>query len=235
MCELTTLVFTFNEKDNIGLLIEKYFKEFPDEILLIVDDDSNDGTVGIVKRYIKKFKRLKIIVRKKNRGRGYSARFGYKYFLKYINTPFVAHMDGDLSHEPEILKKMIDLLKDYDVVIASRFIKNGKDMRKSFFRRFLSRISNLWVRFIFSSQVYDNTSGFLVMKNHVIKTILNRLKSKGPEIVEEVLYYILKENYKILECPYIFKERKYGKTKLNFKKILICFYATLKLKFFDSL
>ncbi|MDD2715744.1 MAG: glycosyltransferase [Candidatus Wallbacteria bacterium] len=233
--KLVTLVFTFNEAENIGQLVTEYFNALPDEILLVVDDDSPDGTGDRVIAMQDRFSNLHLLVRKQRRGRGTAAIEGYRYALDHWDFPYLAYMDGDLSHPPETIVRMLSYLDKYHVVLASRFSGNGRDLRSGLLRKLLSFASSGWVRVLFSTDIKDPTSGFAALRREVIAGILPNLNSLGPEITEELLYHFLRSKYRIMELPYDFHDRGGGKSKLDFFKLFRCLKATILLKAFGRL
>lgn len=233
--ELITLVFTYNERENIKLIIENYFSLFPKQYLLVVDDNSPDKTSEIVKRLSEKYENLFLLLRKGEKGRGKAAKEAFQYILERFSSKFIIQMDGDFSHRPETISLILKSLENYDVAIASRFLKGGKDLRKDLLRRSMSRLANIWLGFLFGYHIKDKTSGFSGYRRKVIKKIYRHLKSDGPEIIEEIFYFLKKYGFSIIEIPYEFHERESGETKLDFAKIIRCFLATIKLKLFGSL
>jgi dolichol-phosphate mannosyltransferase len=130
-------------------------------------------------------------------------------------------MDGDLSHDPRFIPSLIEYSKTFDVVIGSRYISGGKDLRASFSRRLVSRVSNWYSRKLLGLNILDCNSGFRCFRRKVFESVDPlSLKSTGPSIVHELLYKSFKNGYSIGESPIEFIDRKHDQSKLTFKRLL---------------
>ena len=209
------LVFTatFNEKENIHKLINKIIKFNPQVHILVVDDNSPDGTVHIIKKLQKKFKNLYLISRKKKEGLDSAHKLGYNYALKK-KYDFLITMDADLSHDPKIIKNFIKYLPNYDFIIGSRYIKGGKCLMKGR-RLFLSKYGNLIIRKILGINLTEFTTsyrGFNIKKLN--KFTLNKVKTSGYSFFMGTVFEIYNRCYSIKEIPIIFKDRTSGVSKI---------------------
>lgn len=229
---MKVLVFlpTLNERENIGRLIEslnvlKFNKE-----ILIVDDNSTDGTLEIINDKLKKFKNITLIKRKGKKGRGLAGIVALKYFIE-SNSDIFIEMDADFSHDPKYIPQFLKFFPKYDVVIGSRFIDYGKEKNRSFLRSLISFFANLLTRIILGLKIQDCTSGFRAFKKDILtKLDFDQFISVNPEIVEELLYGCVLCKSKIIEVPIIYFERAGGASKLNFKKMLKVFIGIIKIR-----
>ncbi len=207
------IIPTYNEALNIKALIEEIFKYCPDISLLIVDDNSPDGTADIAHSLLDK--RIYILKRNKKEGLARAYIEGFKYaadlgFSAYIET------DADFSHNPKYLPFMIENLKKYDFVIGSRNVKGGMTKGWSAFRNFISKAGSVYSRIILNCPVCDLTGGFNGWNKKVIDTIgLENIVSKGYAFQIELKYRAFKKGFKYLEFPIIFEDRKFGESKMN--------------------
>ena len=201
---------TYNEKQNIKEMIRQLLFYLKDNVEIIVsDDNSPDGTWKIVQEISKKDKRIKLIRRFKNKGVGPSIWDG----IKKAKGKYIAWMDCDLTMPPSLVPKMISLLKDYDVVVGSRYAEGGKDDR-SFVRVVTSRLINLFANIILNFKVLDYDSGFVAARKNVIDDVKFNPQGHG-EYCIEFLYNCTRKGYNVKEIGYVFTERKLGESKTS--------------------
>ncbi len=226
---IKTLIFipTYNEADNILILLEKIFKINENFKILIIDDDSPDGTANLIQeRYPEE--KVEVIVRKGKKGRGFAGIRGFKESLKYDFDRLV-EMDGDLSHSPEFIPLLLKESENTDLVIGSRFIKGGKDKERGTIREFISFFARIYISMVLGLKIKDITSGFRVFKKQVIEKILPRLTADDPFIVAESLYWVKRYGFSIKEVPIYFYNRNKGVSKLNGKILFTYLFKVLKL------
>lgn len=216
---MKTVVFTptWNESANIESLIRSIFAELPHSIVLVVDDRSPDGTGRIVESMQPNFPNLHIIHRDGNRGRGWAGIDGYVWSLDY-GADFVIEMDADFSHQPRYLPAIENALKNSDVVVGSRYIEGGKDLRPGLSRRFLSRIANQYQKWMFNTTLMDCTSGYRAYRASALEAIgVRRLDTWGPAILSDVLYRLIQKKKTIIEIPIEFPDREHGQSSLTWR------------------
>ncbi|NIM90317.1 MAG: glycosyltransferase [Candidatus Aminicenantes bacterium] len=230
--QVTVLIPTYNEKENIEELIQEILNlslDF-DLTVLVADDDSPDGTGEIVQKLSQKDKRVQVLVRKKRRGRGAGGIDGFKAVLK-LKPDYVVEMDGDFSHQPRFIPLLLDKAEKYDLVIGSRFIKGGKDLDRNFIRKMITLLVRKFIRHQFRIPIKDVSSGFRCFKKEVLERIdLDDLISVGPSVVLETLYKAYLMDFEIGEVPIVFVDRKKGKTKLNLLTLIETLIMALKFK-----
>jgi dolichol-phosphate mannosyltransferase len=216
------MIPTYNERENIEDLIREILGLDVDMDLFVVvaDDNSPDGTGGVVLKMAESDNRVHALIRKKRRGRGAGGIDGFKEALK-LSPDFVVEMDGDFSHQPKHIPELLEACKDYDLVIGSRFVKGGKDEDRNILRRIITFFVSSFIRRKFRIPVRDVSSGFRCFKREVLEAIdLDDLISVNPSIVLEILYKAHLLGFTMKEVPIEFIDRSRGKTKLNFLILL---------------
>jgi len=230
--KLAIVIPTYNEIGNINTLIKLILKTASLGLMIqiiVVDDNSPDGTARAVIDLSKENSCVHCLVNKGQRGRGWAIINGFKYALN-LDVDYILEMDADFSHDPAYLPQFLKAIEDADIVIGSRFVLGGLDSRVSFLRKALSILANLFIRTMLDIKVYDCTSGFRCFRKEVVEKInLDRLSAPGPAVIEEMLYHCRK--FKIVEIPINFTDRKAGSSKLNFEILWQCFLSIWKLRF----
>lgn len=235
MSRIIVVTPTYNEKDNISVLVEKLFSlNISNLELWVVDDNSPDGTAGIVKELSLKYP-IKLISRSKKEGLGAAYAAGLKSILNQNDQPdYIIQMDADLSHDPAVIPAMIKKIGEYDLVLGSRYIAGGGVKNWNFFRRLVSRWSNVYARLVLGLPFKDLTGGFKCWRRAVLEKIgLGSLSSVGYNFQIETTYKAHKLGFKICEIPIIFTERKRGASKFNVGIVGESFIKVLLLKFQD--
>ena len=206
---------TYNERKNIKRLVDMVLGENPEFHLLIVDDNSPDGTEKKVKKLQKKYTNLFLETRSKKSGLGTAYIFGFKWALEN-KYDFVIQMDADLSHNPKDLPLMVKKLKDYDLVIGSRYIKGISVVNWPLRRLMLSYGANAYSRVVTGMPIMDGTGGFKAWKSNVLASIdLDSVKSQGYSFQIEMNFRAWVKGYKIKEIPIIFSDRTIGQSKMS--------------------
>ncbi len=229
---------TYNERENIKLLIQELEKAF-EKIknwnfkILIIDDNSPDGTAEEVKKYQKKLKNLFLIQgEKKGLGAAYSR--GFEHILKTWPTDFIFEMDADLQHNPkDIINFTHQAESGYEFIIGSRYIAGGDYPNWSFKRKLYSWGANLIARKIAGIyHIEDCTSGFRCISTKFLKSFnLKILKANGYAFQMSLLHAAFKKHLKIIEIPILFPNRTKGTSKLGHKDITEFFINAFKLRF----
>ena len=217
---------TFNESLNIEkFIIETLNRNLS---LLVIDDNSPDGTAEIVRRYIKESDRVFLINREKKLGLGSAYREGFNWAIAN-NYEYVVEMDADFSHQFSDLDKLLKCKAENIVVLGSRYISGGSTVGWSYFRKTLSRSANYLARICSVDDINDMTSGFRVYPTKILKKVdYNKSQSNGYAFQIEMTIKIIKYNFKIVEVPIIFVEREMGKSKMSKLIVLEAFVLLLK-------
>ena len=223
------MIPAYNEADNIEKLLSELMK-IPALHAVVVDDNSPDGTAKIVKMLMKKNKRIHLLLRTKDRGRGSAGIEGFKYCIRK-KAGYIVEMDADFSHHPKYVPEIIEALNKCDVVLGSRQVKGGKQVGRPLRRRLLTYFANFYIRTVLGLKVRDCNSGFRGFRRQALEKIINKpLFSKGPDVVQEILYRSHLLGMKICEVPITFYERVEGASKLGIKHLWRGYTVVLKLR-----
>jgi len=221
---------TYNEKDNISTLIHEVFARDHSYHMLIIDDNSPDGTADIVRELKKTYINLHLEVRDKKNGLGKAYIFGFKWALKR-DFEAIAQMDADMSHHPKEIKKMKKLLKNYDLSIGSRYIDGVSVVKWPIRRLILSYGANLYSRIITGMPLRDATGGFKVWKRKVLESIdLDNVKSSGYSFQIEMNFRAWIKGFKLVEHPIIFIDRTIGQSKMSRKIMFEAIWMVWRLR-----
>ena len=228
-----TLVFTatLNEYPNVKILLKKISNLNINIDILIVDDNSNDGTLEYLKEYSKRNHFFKLIERKRKLGLDTAHKIAFQYAKKKKYSKLIT-MDADLSHDPKLIPSFIKLLETKNFVIGSRYIRGGKcDMRG--FRLFLSVFGNSFIKFFLKINSNEFTTSYRVFNlQKLSKFNMLQVKSSGYSFFMETIFLINKLKINIHEVPIHFKNRFSGNSKIPKKEILRTFYNVIRLKLF---
>ncbi len=218
MVENLVIIPTYNEKENIERIIRVVFSLDKDFHVLIVEDNSPDGTAAIVKRIMTEFPdRLFIEERKGKQGLGTAYIHGFKWALKR-NYEFIFEMDADFSHNPADLLCLYDAAKNHgaDLVIGSRYITGVNVVNWPIGRVLMSYYASAYVRFITRMKVRDTTAGFICYTRRVLEAInLDKIRFTGYAFQIEMKFTAWKLGFNILEVPIIFTDRTLGESKMT--------------------
>lgn len=223
---------TYNERENIPALLDKIDSLALENLeIVVVDDNSPDGTWQVVEERGRRSAYIHLLRRMEERGRGLAGIAGFKCALD-IGASVVIEMDGDLSHDPSYIPDFLSGIERFDVILGSRFIKGGGCKGRGFLREFVTKIAALYIRVMLGFSVKDPTSGFRCFRREVLEGInLSTLTARGPFIVTEVLFRCHRKGFRIGEIPIIFEERTRGRSKLGFRVLLGNIVRVFRLKF----
>lgn len=206
---------TYNESKNIGSLITSLNRMDPNYHILVIDDNSPDGTAKIVKELQKTHKNLHLAERPKKRGLGTAYCFGFKWALEH-DYDYIVQIDADLSHNPEDVPQMVELLKEHDLVIGSRYCDGISVVRWPLRRLILSYFANRYSRIVTGVKVKDLTAGFKAWRRKVLEDIdLDNIRSQGYAFQIEMNFHTERKGYRIHEHPIIFIDRTIGESKMS--------------------
>lgn len=222
---------TYNEKANLPVLIEEIFKHQIPFSILIVDDNSPDGTGLIADELSKQYPdRVHVIHRAGKMGLGSAYIEGFKYALKW-GADYIFEMDADFSHDPRYLPDFIEKIKDYDVVVGSRYVNGISVINWPLSRLVLSLIASQYVRLITGLKLTDTTAGYKCFSRKVLETIdLDAVYSNGYSFQIEMNYRTTKLGFKIGEIPIIFVDRHSGTSKMSGHIVREALYVVWKLR-----
>ena len=211
------VVPTYNEADNIAAFTQALFDlAVPALNVLVVDDESPDGTGKIADGLAAQNDRLHVMHRTGLRGLGRAYVDGFRWALDH-GFDRIIQMDADFSHSPEYIPAMLEHANDYDVVVGSRYVPGGgHDKEWEAGRVFLSAWANMYARTILRVKVHDATAGFKCWTSKALQTIqLDRVRSNGYVFQVEMAYLCQKLNLWVLELPIYFEDRRIGHSKMS--------------------
>jgi dolichol-phosphate mannosyltransferase len=218
--KITVIVPTYNEAENLPKLVSALFSlPLPELDLLIVDDNSPDGTGQLAEELGKQYPgRIDVLHRPGKLGLGRAYIAGFRHALKQ-GAEAIFQMDADFSHPIEKIPEMVAAIEGCDVVLGSRYVKGGSlDENWPFLRKALSAWGNFYARTILGLPIYDVTGGFRLWRREVLEGIpLERVKSNGYIFQVEMAYIARKLGFHFREVPIYFAERVRGKSKMNFR------------------
>ena len=214
--DIVVIIPTYNESINISTLLDKLSMAHEVFDILIVDDNSPDGTSKIVEEnYVSNFKTIHLLKRDQKLGLGSAYRDGFKWALKKNYQHFV-EMDGDFSHTFDDLMHMLTFKDEYDLIIGSRYIEGGKTEGWSRSRKLLSVVANFVAKLLLGIKVNDMTSGFRIYSRDCLEDInYYDTKSNGYAFQIEMTLLAFMNKKSIKEVPITFYERDLGKSKMS--------------------
>jgi len=215
------LVPTYNERENLPELLKRISKVFREKKIdgevIVIDDNSPDGTGELAEELRKKYSFLKVIHRRAKLGLGsaYLEGFGLS------SGQLIFTMDSDLSHDPKYLPRFIEAAKRADLVVGTRYMKGGKTIGWGIYRRLVSRGANFLAKLVIRDGVKDVTSGYRAYHRKILERIpLDKIQSSGYAFQLEMMYEVKRRGFKIKSVPITFVDRKRGKSKLGIRDIL---------------
>lgn len=209
------IIPTYNESENISLILESVTNLDLGLEILVVDDNSPDGTAEIVKNFAKENPKIHIIEREGKLGLGTAYVEGFKWAIEN-DFDVVCQMDADFSHHPKVLEEFLEKIKDNDLVIGSRYIKGVNVVNWPLSRLLLSYFANVYSKIVTGMPIKDATGGFKCIRVNALKSIdLNRVHSDGYSFQIEINFKIWVRNFKVLEIPIIFRDRERGTSKMH--------------------
>lgn len=218
---------TYNEKENIGRLVETLLSHEGDYEVVVVDDNSPDKTWKVVQILAETDKRIHLIRRMDDFGRGRSGVAGFRYALDH-GADLIVEMDADFSHDPVYVPLLVKAASHYEVILGSRMVEGGSDLERSFIRKYLTLLSSAYARLLLGVSVKDCNSGFRCFRRYVLKSIgPESIKSRGPAIVQEVLFKSHRLGFSISEVPIVFRSRSKGDSNLSIVKLAATFFSVL--------
>jgi dolichol-phosphate mannosyltransferase len=231
MSRTLVVVPTYNEAENIEKLINAVMSQDPNIEMLIVDDNSPDGTYKLVEDIQQVNKRIHLIKRAGKMGLGTAYVTGFKYAIEN-KFDYVMEMDADFSHDPNELPNFLKLIKDYDLVLGSRYINGVRILNWPLRRLMLSYGASLYTRIITGMPIKDTTGGFKCFNIRVLEAInLDNIHSNGYAFQIEMNFKVWKKGFKIFEHPITFVDRRYGISKMSKKIVYEAVFLVWKLKF----
>jgi dolichol-phosphate mannosyltransferase len=208
---------TYNERNNVRALIDKIFSLYPTIHILVVDDNSPDGTAKVVMELQSKYPNLYLKQRPGKLGLSSAYLEAFTYVMnEHPDARAIITMDADMSHDPAVIATMLKEIETHDLVLGSRYIKNGGVKNWELWRRILSRGGNLYARLVTMSTIHDMTTGFHCFRADLLSHYnINKIKATGFAFLIEMKIIAEHLDAKIKEVPIIFPGRVDGQSKLS--------------------
>ena len=230
MLKTLIIIPSYNEKGNIGSLIDTLFA-LPIEADILVVDDSNDGTADVIKKKQISKPRLHLIAREKKSGRGTAVLEGCRFALSH-GYERIAEMDADFSHNPNELPSLLAVSGPNKLVIGSRYLKSSRILDWPLSRRIFSRCANFYANLILGIGIHDYTNGYRVYGREALEKLeFNKIKSHGYIVLSEVAYQLFRKGVAFEEVPTVFVNRQRGVSSFSIKEAREAFFAVLRIRF----
>ncbi len=215
MSRALVIIPTYNECDNVSTIIPEVLQQDQGVEVLVVDDNSPDGTGDIVEEMAKQNSHIHLIRREKKMGLGTAYVTGFKYAIEN-GFDFVFEMDADFSHDPAMIPKFLEMIKDYDLVLGSRYIKGVNVINWPMKRLLLSYYANKYTKVVTGLPVQDATGGFKCFRIEVLKSLnLDNVHSNGYAFQIEMSFKAWKKGFRVVEMPILFVDRRVGISKMS--------------------
>jgi len=225
------IIPTYNERENIIALIAALRAQRGDIHILIVDDNSPDGTGLLVDAYALGDPHVHVLHRAGKQGLGTAYRAGFHYGLEH-GFQYICTMDADFSHDPASLPSLIDMAATgVDLVVGSRYVPGGRVVGSTRWRKFVSYGANWLARTILNVSIHDCTAGFRCYRRRVLETIdLDAIFSSGYSFLTEMAYHCQRAGFRVGESPITFTNRTQGASKISKTEIYKAFYTLIRLR-----
>jgi len=229
------IIPTYNERENIELLIEKVLSKDPELEILVIDDHSPDQTSVLVERLMANNQRIKLIQRAGKLGLGTAYVEGFQYAIKN-DYEYIIQMDADFSHNPKVIPFFLREIENYDCIIGSRYLSGINVINWSFSRLLISYLAAQYVQLITGMPIQDPTGGFKCIRVSALRKIdLKKILSDGYSFQIEINYRLWCNKLRIKEIPIVFTERRAGESKISRKIVKEAFFMVWKLKILSFL
>ncbi len=223
------IIPTYNESDNLKSLVEELRTNVPELVIIVVDDNSPDGTGEFADELAASDPLLHPIHRPRKLGLGTAHIAGMKWALSHSLEPILT-MDADFSHSPRFVPHLLRALAQHDVVIGSRYVRGGGTLYCGVARVVFSRAANSFARIVLGLKASDCTAGFRAYRRAVLESInLDAISSDGYSFLIEMLYHCQRRGWNIGESPIIFEDRRRGKSKVSRQEIIKALGTVMRL------
>jgi dolichol-phosphate mannosyltransferase len=225
------IIPTYNETENLRPVLEAIFSYVSATDILVVDDNSPDGTGELADAIASGDTRVHVLHRPGKLGLGTAYIAGFKYAIAHgYDAAF--EMDADFSHDPRYLPDFLEAIEYADLVIGSRYVHGGGTPNWSLVRRFISGGGNIFARFMLGIPVHDCTAGYRCYRREVLENIdLESIQSQGYAFQVELAYRVMQQGFRIVEIPITFMDRRVGKSKMSRKIVIEAFAYVLRTRF----
>ena len=223
--KLAIVIPTYNEAETIPSLIKELFEKIKQLVerldILIIDDSSPDGTADIARELGEKYEKITVIQRPKKMGLGAAYKEGFRHVLEKLDSELVLQMDADHSHQPSEIPNMLEKIKNFDFLVASRHVEGSDVIGWGIGRKVTHSIAGVIARICAKIEIKDSTSGFRMFKKKTLEKIdFKNIRSDGFAFQIEVLYQLKQLGMKGLEVPTIFVNRTEGSSKMGSREMM---------------
>jgi len=220
---------TYNERENLPQLIPEIQQVAPDADVLVVDDNSPDGTGTLADEMAAADPRIRVLHRKGKLGLGTAIVAGFEYGIEHGYRQLI-NMDADFSHHPRYIPALRACLETSDVGIGSRYVTGGGVVGWNFKRHFMSRSINLYARLLLGLPGRDNSGSFRCYRvSELARLDFDQVRSRGYSFQEEILYMCRRIGCRMEETPIIFEDRRFGTSKINWKESVSALWVLFRL------
>jgi dolichol-phosphate mannosyltransferase len=233
--QVWVVIPTYNEAENVDGIIRATVAELERVApnahhILIVDDNSPDGTGAMADRLAEQLPQVEVLHRTAKTGLGHAYLAGFSHALAG-DAELVIEMDADFSHDPRYLEQLIAAARDADMVLGSRYVEGGGTENWGTLRRLISRGGSFYARTLLGVQVHDLTGGFKCIHRRVLEAIgLDTIRAEGYVFQIEVTYRALLAGFRVVEVPIVFRDRSLGTSKMSARIALEAMWAVPHLR-----
>ena len=223
--KLAIVIPTYNEAETIPSLINELFEKIKQLVerldILIIDDSSPDGTADIARELGAKYEKITVIQRPKKMGLGAAYKEGFRHVLEKLDSELVLQMDADHSHQPSEIPNMLEKIKNFDFLVASRHVEGSDVIGWGIGRKATHSIAGAIARICAKIEIKDSTSGFRMFKKKTLEKVdFNKIRSDGFAFQIEVLHQLKQLGMKGLEVPTVFVNRTEGSSKMGSSEMM---------------
>lgn len=220
---------TYNEARNISELIPQLLERVPEATVLVIDDNSPDGTGLAADELARGDSRVHVLHRPARLGLGTATTAAFEYAVHHGFT-WLVNLDADFSHNPKYIPQLLEAMQQCDVAIASRYVRGGGVIGWTVRRRLMSFLINWWARLMLGLKNRDNSGSFRCYRVALLARIdWSKAQATGYAIQEEILFRCLTEGARMQEIPFLFEDRRYGSTKINLRECLRAVWVIFRL------
>lgn len=226
---LLVTLCTYNEAENLVQLIPEIHQRAPQADILVIDDNSPDGTGRLADEMAARDSRIHVLHRTGKLGLGTATLAGFRYAIEK-DYDYVLNLDADFSHHPRHIPELLALMETADVAIGSRYVPGGGVVGWGLRRHFMSQGVNWYARLLLGLKTHDNSGSFRCYRvSRLAELDLDRIRARGYAFQEEILYRCRRIGCRFAESPITFEDRRYGQSKINMKEAVSALFVILRL------
>lgn len=215
--EALVVIPTLNERENVKQLVPAIFAVDDRVHVLIVDDNSSDGTGTLADEFARETGKVHVLHRPARMGLGSAYIDGFKYALNNTDAKYVFEMDADFSHDPKYIPDFLEAIQDADMVVGSRYVKGISIVNWPLNRLIISKIGNWYARLITGLPLTDLTAGYKCFRRELLEQLdLDSVRSNGYSFQIEMSHMVWRKGFRIKEIPVIFVDREIGESKITY-------------------